>query len=150
MYRSLNKISKLGPCPDILCQYWKSIVNYRFSILTVNIRTQFWYEVYFARCLHFCTEYLHFFSVERPNIYLSRFKCKNFWGFQATRTNQRSTQKLQSEVTFCIFFFLFFFSFSLFLSSSIEINFNIRYKLKTSRKKIFRFKSNIILDFCNL
>jgi len=42
-----------------------------------------------TRCLHF----LHSapsFSLSlspRPNAYLSRFKCKNFWGFRATRTN---------------------------------------------------------------
>jgi len=37
--------------------------------------------------LRFCIQHSRFLSLQYPNIYLSRFKCKNFWGFQATRTN---------------------------------------------------------------
>jgi len=35
----------------------------------------------------FCTQHLRFLSFQRPNIYLFHFKFKNFWRFQAMRTD---------------------------------------------------------------
>jgi len=35
----------------------------------------------------FCTQHSRFLSLQYLNRYLSRFKCKNFWGFRATRTH---------------------------------------------------------------
>jgi len=35
----------------------------------------------------FCTQHLRFLSLQRSNIYLSRFKCKHFWWFHAKRMN---------------------------------------------------------------
>jgi len=71
-----------------------------FSILTshhaLTIEVMLWKLQVCSRCLHLALS-------QRPNIYLSRFKCKNFEGFQAMRTNLMSV-----GISTLTFFFLFY------------------------------------------